>query len=159
MPYCSSRRPLSYQWWVDHNISLPSLKEERTIFAEIDRNTFSMWVSLSCLQRIVWCHYLRAHRMQDWVTQNISQNHPGPRNPLVAHQGLRGQVAMRFKVAISAPTFQKLLVFWSNGMTSTKHTWCAHWDMGAHGAGLSPSRDQTCSTSVILSFPHEDTWS
>ena len=53
-----------------------------------------------------------------------------------AHQGLRGQVAMGSKVAISAPTIQKLLVFWNSGLASTKHTWGAHWDMRARGADI-----------------------
>ena len=96
---------------------------------------------------------LRAHRKQNWLTQGISENHARPRDPLTAHQGLRGQVAMGSKVAISAPTIQKLLVFWNSGMASTKHTWGAHWDLRARGAGVSPSRDRTCSISAILSSP------
>ena len=84
----------------------------------------------------VWHHYLRAHRKQNWLTQGISQNHPRPRDPLTAHQGLRGQVAMGSKVAISAPTVQKLLVLCCSGTASTKHTWGAHWDMRARGADI-----------------------
>ena len=48
---------------------------------------------------------------------------------------------MGSKVTISAPTIQKLLVFWNSGMASTKHTWCAHWNMRARETWVSPYRD------------------